>query len=128
MIYKREEYIEEMPEGAKFPVKHIETLTPVEGGDVQYVGQVTIGLSTPMGVQQIPVTFRIEAADVTEAFAKFESCAEPRIEETREQIEEEISRVRREAGSRIVTPGEVGLGGMGAGPGPGGGGPNFKLS
>jgi len=113
MIYKRDEYIEESPSGSKIPVKHIEMLTPIEGGQPLFVGQLAVGLSTPLGVQQIPVTFPIDAATVKEAFDKFESCAEPKIEETRKQIEEEIGRARREASSRIVTPGEVGLGGMG---------------
>jgi len=115
MIYKREDYVEEAREEDKFPVKHVEVLTPIEGGRANYVGHVTIGLSTPLGVQQIPISFEIDAADIREAFRKFEASAEPRIEEARKSIEEEISRLRREASSRIVRPDEVGLGGLGQG-------------
>jgi len=121
MIYKREEYIEEGEQGAKFPVKHIEVLTPVDGGKPEFVGQLAIGLQTPMGVQQIPVSFGIYAADITEAFTRFDAQAEPKIEETRKSIQEEMGRLRREAGSRIVTPGELGMGGVGGAPRPGGG-------
>jgi len=119
MIYKREDYLEESKEGAKFPVKHIEVLTPVDGGGATYVGQVTIGLSTPVGLQQIPVNFEIEASDIKDAFAKFEAAAEPKIEEARKNIEQEIDRLRREASSRIVRPDEVGLGGANLGGGSG---------
>lgn len=115
MIYKREVYVEEAGEGTRFPVKSIEVLTPIDGGKTTYVGQVTVGLQTPMGLQQIPVNFEIDAADIKEAFQKFEENATPRIEETRKNIEEEISRLRSEASSRIVTPGEVGLGRQGLG-------------
>jgi len=71
MIYKREEYIEENAQSERFPVKHIETLTGLEDGQARYVGQVTLGLQTPMGVQQIPVSFEIEATSVQEAFGKY---------------------------------------------------------
>ena len=112
MIYKRDEYIEQAEEeSSKFPVKHIETMTDVKTGEQRFVGQVTLGLQTPAGVQQIPVSFEITAGSIADAFKKFDECAEPRIEEARKGIEEEIGRLRREAGSRIVRPGEVGLGG-----------------
>lgn len=111
MIYKREEYIEEAGEDAKFPVKHIEALAPTDGGKTRYVGQVTLGLSTPMGVQHVPVTFEIEANTVEDAFGQFDAIAEVRIEEARNSIEEEFNKLRDQASSRIVRPDEVGLGG-----------------
>ena len=109
MIYKREEYIEESAQSERFPVKHIETLTGIEDGQTRYVGQVTLGLQTPMGVQQIPVSFEIEATSVQEAFGKFDALAEEKIEEARKGVEEEFKRLRDEASSRIITPGEAGL-------------------
>jgi len=112
MIYKREEYIEETGENAKFPVKSIEVLTALEGGTKVYVGRVTLGLQTPLGVQQIPVTFDIQASSVPEAFQKFDAAAEPRIEEARKSLEEELRKVRDESSRRIVRPGEVGMGGV----------------
>jgi hypothetical protein len=110
MIYKREDYVEESDQqGAKFPVKHIEALSPLDGSKTTYVGQVTLGIQTPMGVQQIPISFEIQADTVIEAFKKFEESAEPRVDEARRQIEEEIDKLRMEAASRIIRPGEVGM-------------------
>ncbi len=115
MIYKREDYIEQTSDtSARFPVRQIEVLTDVDSGDQQFMGQVTLGLSTPMGVQQIPVSFEIEAKTIKEAFGKFEATAQPHIEEARKGIEDEISRMRREASGRIIRPDEVGMGGAGA--------------
>lgn len=112
MIYKREDYVEEAGEEAKFPVKQIEVLRPLEGGGAQFIGRVGLGIQTPMGVQQIPITFEIEAQSVEEAFARFEASAGPRIEETRKALEEELQKARREASGRIVRPGELGLAGQ----------------
>ena len=107
MIYRREDYIEQMEDNEKFPVKQIEVLQPVGDGEPKFIGQLTMGLQTPMGVQQMPISFEIDAKDIAEAFTKFEETAEPRIEEARKGIEEEIRRMRDEASSRIVRPGEM---------------------
>jgi len=107
MIYKRENYVEEQKDNEKFPVKQIEVLQPVGEGDSKFIGQLTMGLQTPMGVQQIPISFEIDASDIAEAFSRFEDAAQPRIEEARKGIEEEIRRIRDEASSRIIRPGEM---------------------
>jgi hypothetical protein len=109
MIYKREDYIEETEEGSKFPVKHVEALQPLDGGSTRFVGHVALGIQTPLGVQQLPVSFEIDADSVQEAFSKFDQSAEPRIEETRRAIEDEIQKARQDASSRIVRPGELGM-------------------
>ena len=111
MIYKREEYVEEVntPE-AKFPVRHIEVLTPVDGGKAKFIGQVTLGIQTPYGVHQLPIVFEIEAESIHKAFKRFDETAKPKIEDARHEIEEELQRARREQASRIIRPGEVGLG------------------
>lgn len=114
MIYRREDYIEEAGEESKFPVKHVEAMQPLDGGNTRFIGHVALGIQTPMGVQQIPVSFEIGADSVQEAFSKFEQSAEPRIEETRKAIEDEIRKVRQDASSRIVRPGEVGIPGRGS--------------
>lgn len=119
MIYKREEYIDEAGEGAKFPVKNIEALIPADGGKTRYVGQVTLGLSTPMGVQHVPVTFEIEANTVEDAFGQFDAIADVRIEEARKDIEEEFQKLRDQASSRIVRPDEISGPGGGFGGGSG---------
>ena len=124
MIYKREEYVQQAEEGAKFPVRQIEAMTDIDTGESTFVGQVALGLQTPMGVQQIPVSFEIPAPTIKEAFDKFEETAAPRVEEARKGIEEEINRMRREQAGRIIRPEEIGgLGaaGLGAQPGAGGG-------
>lgn len=128
MIYKREDYVYQGSESERFPVKQIEALTDLETQEQKFVGQVTLGLQTPMGVQQVPVSFEIEADDIKGAFAKFDETAEPKIEEARQGIEEEISRLRREQSNRIVRPDELGMGG-GVGGGQAGGGqtPIFDL-
>jgi len=112
MIYKREEYVQEDQEDKRFPIKRITVLAPVEGDQTRYIGEVALGIQTPAGVQQIPVSFEIEAPSIQEAFQKFVATAEPRIEETRKQIEEELRKMRQEASSRIVRPGELGVGGQ----------------
>ena len=61
MIYKREEFIEESPTDQKFPVKQIEVLSSLDGKESKYIGRVSLGLQTPMGVQTIPVSFEVEA-------------------------------------------------------------------
>ena len=109
MIFKREEYIEESPDDERFPVKHIDVLEPLDGSPKKFIGHVTLGLQTAMGVQQIPVSFEIPAQTTTEAFRKFAETAEPKLEEVHEGLEEELQRLRQEASTRIVRPGEVGL-------------------
>jgi hypothetical protein len=111
MFYKREEYIEDTGSNEKFAIKHIEVWTPNDNSKKKFIGQLTMGIQTPMGVQQIPLSFEIEAPTIEEAFKNFEKFAEPQIEEARKGIEEEIRRLRQEASSRIIRPGEVGLGG-----------------
>ena len=107
MIYKMEEYVEQGDEESRFPVKRIEVLTPVDGSTPKYVGHVALGVQTPLGVQQIPISFEIEAHEVTEAFSKFEEQAEPKIEEARKGLEEEMGRLRRESTGRIIRPDEL---------------------
>jgi hypothetical protein len=115
MIYKRQEYLQEAEEGSRFPVKRIDVLEPVEGGARKFVGQLALGLQTPVGVQHIPVSFEIEAETIQEAFQNFEEQAQPHVERTRKSVEQELSKMRQEASSRIVRPGQMGLGGTGEG-------------
>ena len=117
MIYKRVEYIEEAEQNAKFPLRQIEVLDPVDGGHKRFIGHITLGLQTPVGVQQMPISFEIAAESIKDAFQKFDSRAEPEIEAARREIEDEIRRIRQESTSRIVTPDQVG--GIGAVPGAG---------
>ena len=103
MIYKREEFIEENPTDQKFPVKQIEVLSSLDGKESKYIGRVSLGLQTPMGVQTIPVSFEVEAANIQEAFAKFPSRADVEVEAAKKELQE----MRRRSASRIVTPGDL---------------------
>ncbi len=110
MIYRKEEYVEENRQDDKFPVKQIEMLEPLDSEkNTKFVGHVALGMQTPMGVQQIPVSFEINAEDIKDAFDKFGDHAAPQIDSTRKQIEQEVQKIRRESSSRIVQPGDMDL-------------------
>ena len=107
MIYRREEFFEEQPEDQKFPVRQVEQVTSLDGSVKKFVGRVTLGIQTPMGVTSLPVSFEIEAASVQEAFAKFSQRAETEVEAAKNELQEELSEMRRRSQSRIVTPGDL---------------------
>ena len=107
MIYRREEFFEEQPEDQKFPVRQVEQVTSLDGSVKKFVGRVTLGVQTPMGVTSLPVSFEIEAASVQEAFAKFSQRAETEVEAAKGELQEELNEMRRKSQSRIVTPGEL---------------------
>ncbi|MDO4936331.1 MAG: hypothetical protein Q4E62_00275 [Sutterellaceae bacterium] len=79
------------PEGAKDPSR-----TPIFTGEVQ--------IMTQMG--PLPISFEIEAASVAEAVAKYGEAAKAGVRQTIERLQE----MRREAASKIVTPGSPGFG------------------
>ena len=113
MIYKREEFVEENPENKKFPVKHIEQLSPIDGSQKKFIGRVNMGIQTAMGVQTLPVTFEIEAETIEGAFTGFEARAEEQIEKAKHELESQIQEMRHQAQSRIVMPGDLALGDLG---------------
>ena len=79
------------PEGAKDP-----TRDPIFTGEVQ--------IMTQMG--PLPISFDIPAASVAEAVAKYGEAAKEGVRQTLERLQE----MRREAASKIVTPGSPGFG------------------
>lgn len=107
MIYRREEYFEENPEDQRFPVKQVEQLTSLDGTVKKFVGRVSLGLQTPMGVSSLPISFEIEAASVTEAFQKFADIADAEIERAKGELQNELQEMRRKSQNRIITPGEL---------------------
>ncbi|MGO8702473.1 MAG: hypothetical protein ACLQVA_01545 [Candidatus Brocadiia bacterium] len=107
MIYRREEFFEEQPEDQKFPVRQVELVTSLDGSVKKFIGRVTLGVQTPMGVTSLPVTFEIEAASVQEAFAKFSQRAETEVEAAKAELQDELTEMRRRSQSRIVTPGDL---------------------
>lgn len=79
------------PEGAKDPAR-----APIFTGEVQ--------IMTQMG--PLPISFDIPAASVAEAVSKYGEAAKEGVRQTLERLQE----MRREAASKIVTPGSPGFG------------------
>ncbi len=80
-----------LPSGAADPARK-----PIFSGEVQ--------IMTQMG--PLPITFEIDAANVEEAVAKYGEAAKEGVRKTIEKIQE----MRREAATKIVTPGTPGFG------------------
>lgn len=80
-----------LPDGSKD-----ESRAPIFTGEVQ--------LMTQMG--PLPISFEIDAKDLAEAVSKYGESAKAGVEKTVERIKE----MRREAASKIVTPGSPGFG------------------
>jgi len=118
MIYQKEEFVEEGSDDEKFPMKRIERWEPVyEDAESKFIGSVALGVRTPSGVQQLPVDFEIDAEDLEEAFEKFEAAANPKVEEMRSRLQEQMQKARQQSSQNIVTPDQAGMGG-GGGQGP----------
>ena len=89
-----------------FTDQHVGTvrrLTPVksDGSDdparpLLFIGQATV--MTPMG--SLPLSFELEAGNLTEAVAQFGPAAQQAIEEAARELQE----MRRQAASSIVIP------------------------
>ncbi|MFW6189756.1 MAG: hypothetical protein ACOC7T_04905 [Planctomycetota bacterium] len=111
MIYRKEELVKEDTEDEQFPVKQIDHLTALEGGDERYIGRATLNMQTPVGAQQVPISFEIEADSIQDAFEKYRDAAEPKIEEVRgrlkerlQQMQRQMQQQRQQEQGRIVTP------------------------
>jgi hypothetical protein len=81
----------------------VRRLTPVkaDGSDdparpLLFIGQATV--MTPMG--SLPLSFELEAGNLTEAVAQFGAAAQQAIEEAARELQE----MRRQAASSIVIP------------------------
>jgi len=110
MIYRKEEFVEDCPEDRTFPVKQVDRLTPLDGSSERYIGRAALSLQTPVGIQQIPISFDIEADSIESAFARYAEFAEPKVEELRQRIRDRVNQLQREQETRIVTPGQTGRG------------------
>ncbi len=67
-------------------------------------------VQTPMGNQQLPVSFEIEADDLEDAFDKFGAHANPQIEQARQQVEAEMQKLRKQSpgdSGRVVRAGDM---------------------
>ncbi len=113
MIYRKEEYLQDKTEDSRFPIKQVDRMTAVDGDEEKFIGRAAITMQTPMGIQQLPIAFEIEADSVETAFARFNEFAEPRLSEARERIQNRIDELRRQQQSRIITPGQGQVGSPG---------------
>lgn len=102
-------------------VGSVQRLTPVtrdgsvdSSRSVLYVGSTQV--MTPAGA--LPLTFELEVDSLDAALAAFPEAAYAALEQTMEQLKE----MQREQASRIMTPDQMGGGGMPGGGMPGGGG------
>ena len=108
MIYRREVFLEEDHKpGSQFPLKEVEQLTNLDGSQKRFLGHVSLGLQTPMGMSTLPLNFEIQAATIEEAFGKFEERAQTEIVAAKAELQAELSEMRRQQQSRIITPGEL---------------------
>ena len=107
MIYRKDEFVSHDEEDKEFPIKQIDRLEPIDGSQPRFIGRATLNMMTRVGVQQIPVSFEIDAATVEEAFAKYVEMVKPKIEEFKQHLQERMEEMRREEQNRIVTPGEA---------------------
>ena len=104
MIYRRDEFVQDDTGDADFPVKQVDRLLKLDESEQRFIGRATLNMQTPMGLQQIPLSFEIEADSVEQAFARYTETAQPKIEELRQRLQERLEEIRRQEQSRIVTP------------------------
>jgi len=108
MIYRKEEYVEHVEDDKEFPIRQIDRLDEVDGDGQRFIGRAVLNMHTNVGVQQLPVSFEIEADTIQDAFAKYVETGTPVIEETKERIVNRMEELRRQQQNRIVTPGDAG--------------------
>jgi len=111
MIYQKTKYTQEDQEDSKFPVKQVEMIKPIEDEEEpRFVGHVSLMAQTPMGNQQLPLSFEINAESLKDAFDRFAEHANPEIQKMRNQVEQEVQKLRKQNSpdsNRIVSPGDM---------------------
>lgn len=110
MIYRKDEFVQDDRDDEEFPIKQVDRLEAIDGSERRFIGRAALNMQTPFGVEQIPISFEIEADSVEAAFAAYRKCAEPKISEVKEHIESRLEQLRRAEQSRIVTPRDAGPG------------------
>jgi hypothetical protein len=113
MIYKRDEFVQDDTGNAEFPIMQVDRLMSLDEGEQRFIGRATLSMQTPVGIQQVPLSFEIEADSVEQAFARYAETARPKIEELRQRLQQRLEEIRRQEQSRIVTPDAAG--GLGGG-------------
>jgi hypothetical protein len=105
MIYRKDEFVQQDAEDNEFPIKQVDRLDPIGGGAPRFIGRAALNMTTPLGIQQIPVSFEIDAPTIEDAFARYTECAKPRMEEVKQRVQERLEELRRSEQGRIVQPG-----------------------
>ncbi len=113
MIYRRDEFVQDDTGNPDFPIMQVNRLLSLDESEQRFMGRATLTVQTPVGVQQIPFSFEIEADSVEQAFERYAETARPKIEELRQQLQERMEEMRRQEQTRIVTPEDSG--GLGGG-------------
>ena len=105
MIYRKDEFIQDDRDDTEFPIKQIDRLQELGGDKVRFIGHAMLNMETPVGPQQIPIAFDIEADSIEAAFASFAGHARPRLERARRRVEQWLADLREKHQGKIVTPG-----------------------
>lgn len=113
MIYRKEEYVQHDEDDSEFPIKQVDMLESLDGTQKRFIGRAALNMQTPFGIEQLPISFEIEADSIEGAFESYVETARPKIEEVKQHIQERLEEARQAEQSRIVTPGEAGLGSSG---------------
>ena len=105
MIYRKEEFVQQDAEDTEFPIKQVDRLEPLQEGRSRFIGRAALNMTTPIGIQQMPVSFEIDADTIEDAFARYNEHARPKLEEVKQHVQQRLDELRRSQEERIVRPG-----------------------
>jgi hypothetical protein len=109
MIYRRDEFVQDDTGDEDFPIMQVDRLMNLDESEQRFIGRATLSMQTPVGVQQIPLSFEIDATSIEQAFELYAQTARPKIEELRLRLQERLEELRRQEQSRIITPDAGGI-------------------
>lgn len=113
MIYRKTEYVEHDEGDSEFPIRPVDMLESLDGTQKRFIGRAALNMQTPFGIEQLPISFEIEADSIEQALERYVETAKPKIEEVKQHIQDRLEQARQAEQSRIVTPGEAGFGSSG---------------
>ncbi|NLW51191.1 MAG: hypothetical protein GXY85_10180 [Candidatus Brocadiaceae bacterium] len=105
MIYRKDEFVQQDQDDKEFPIKQVDRLEPVPEGPPRFIGRAALNMNTPMGIQQIPVSFEIEAETIQDAFARYTELARPKLEEVKQHVQQRLRQLHAAEQDQIVRPG-----------------------
>ena len=107
MIYRKDEFVQQDDQDTEFPIKQVDRLEPVGEGTSRFIGRAALNMTTPMGIQQIPVSFEIDAETIEDAFARYVQQAKPKLEEVKQRVQQRLDELRKAEQGQIVQPGQT---------------------